>query len=222
MSRMGVDADDRTPAVAADGPAADGPAADGDPGAGTARLNLGCGDDYREGWHNVDVAASVAPDEVVDLAERPWPWPDDAWTHVRAEHVLEHLDPVPWDELTRVLAPGGRLELVYPIGHTRFEDPSHAGFWNYHTAEALVGDRAHGHQFVAGLTLVSREVEWDLSIRSRLLRLWVRWHLFRDGPGPWLSQVPGLYGEVRAEYVPASPERTRDDGSDGPTTGGDG
>lgn len=55
------------------------------------RLNLGCGDRYAEGWHNVDHAGSPhRRDETVDLRE-PLP---DAWTgitHVYAGHVLEHL-----------------------------------------------------------------------------------------------------------------------------------
>jgi len=167
---------------------------------GVALLHLGCGRDYREGWHNVDVSEDVQTDEVVDLKETPWPWADDSFTHICAEHVLEHLAPVPWDEIVRVLSPGGSLALVYPIGHTRFEDPTHRQFWNIYTAETLGGERAHSHEFVDGLNLQHQEVDWELSAGGILLRSWVRWRLYRDGTGPWLGQIPGVYGEVTAEY----------------------
>lgn len=164
------------------------------------RLNLGCGEDYRDGWHNVDVSAAVEPDEVTDLQTVPWPWDDDAFKVIEARHVLEHLDSVPWGELVRVLKSGGLLRLTYPIGHTRFEDPTHQQVWNVNTAAALAGERAHAHEHVTDLSIQSRDVEWSLSIDSRLLRWWVKWRLMVDGAGPWLEQVPGLYGEVTAEY----------------------
>lgn len=167
---------------------------------GPSRLNLGCGEDYRDGWHNVDVSPAVEPDEVADLQTTPWPWKDSAFEVIEARHVLEHLDTVPWSELLRVLQSGGRFRLTYPIGHTRFEDPTHNQFWNLNTAAALAGERAHAHEHLSALCIESRDVDWSLSIDSRLLRWWVQWRIMVDGVGPWLEQVPGLYGEVTAEY----------------------
>lgn len=164
------------------------------------RLNLGCGRDQPAGWHNVDVAADVAPDEQVDLERTPWPWSDDRFDVIRAWHVLEHLNPVPWGEICRVLTPDGRLELRYPIGHTRFEDATHQQFWNLNTAATLAGERDHTHEHVGQLSLVDRDVYVRWSVDSPLLRWWVRWHRWRDGIGPWIEQVPGVYGEVRATY----------------------
>lgn len=162
-------------------------------------LNLGCGEDHRPAAWNVDLSEAVNPDEVVDLQETPWPWPDDEFTTVTARHILEHLDPVPWDELFRVMADGGTLVWVYPIGHTRFEDPTHKQYWNWHTAEALSGERVHEHQFVDGLALIDRLVDYNVSGVS-LWTLYTRLRMARHGPGPWMSQIPGLYGEVQAIY----------------------
>lgn len=55
------------------------------------KLNLGCGDRYAEGWHNVDWAGSPhRKDEAVDLTGE-LPWTAQKWDLVYAGHVLEHL-----------------------------------------------------------------------------------------------------------------------------------
>lgn len=53
------------------------------------RVNLGCGDRYADGWHNVDWAGSPhRKDETLDLGELlPW----KCVTHAYAGHILEHL-----------------------------------------------------------------------------------------------------------------------------------
>lgn len=164
-------------------------------------LNLGCGADHRRNELNVDCDPSVDPDAVVDLQMTPWPWETDAFERVRARHVLEHLDPVPWNEIKRVLAPGGALVLVYPFGHTRFEDPTHKQFWNYHTAPALAGERAHTHAApLEAFDLVEHGARWWLGDGGRLTNAIVGWLVSRRGVGPWLEAVPGVYGEVRAVY----------------------
>lgn len=161
-------------------------------------LNLGCGDDYRPNAWNVDASPDVDADEVVDLQRTPWPWPDASFRVVKARHVLEHLETVPWAEIVRVLAPGGAFVWTYPIGQTRFEDPTHRHYWNWNTAAALAGDRKHAHEFVSGLRLVNRKLSWHVS--GRLFRTYTRLRLSHGGPGAWLSQVPGLSGEVTATY----------------------
>lgn len=163
-------------------------------------LNLGCGDDSNPNYWNVDVVDLEGVDEVVDLDEYPWPWDSSSWQRVIAKHVLEHLsDPIAaLEEIGRVLSPTGELELWYPIGHTRFEDPTHRHFWNYHTAATIVGDRAHSHEHVDGFQLVDRQLTW--SVDSRHWRWYTRARLAASGPGAWLSQIPGLSGTVRARY----------------------
>lgn len=166
---------------------------------GTSTLHLGCGEDYRPGAWNVDISTDVTADDYVDIQTTPWPWPDNHFDTVLAQHVLEHLDPVPWGELQRVLAPGGRLVIEYPIGHTRFEDATHQQFWNVNTAEFLAGDRKHSHEApLDACQLVARDVEWDAT--SAVTRAVTRWRLFRHGAGPWLGQTTGVYGHVRAVY----------------------
>lgn len=58
------------------------------------KLNLGCGDRYAEGWHNVDFAGSPhRKDEEVDLrtSALPLPWTLEGVELAYAGHLLEHL-----------------------------------------------------------------------------------------------------------------------------------
>lgn len=163
-------------------------------------LNLGAGGDIRQDTHNVDVVDLAGIDAVVDLDEYPWPWRDNQWDRVLAKHVLEHLqEPVQaLQEIARIVTPGGTLELWYPIGHTRFEDPTHRHYWNWHTAAAIAGERKHGHEHVDGLTLDEQTAVWNVDTLH-----WRAYTTLRervDGPGPWFGQVPGLYGNVVAHY----------------------
>jgi hypothetical protein len=79
-------------------------------------LNLGCGDRYVPGWHNVDHQGSPhRKDETLDLRSTlPW----TGVTHVYAGHILEHLRVFEviqlLDRLKYCMAPGGELMVVGP------------------------------------------------------------------------------------------------------------
>lgn len=163
-------------------------------------LNLGCGSDRRADALNVDQSLTVNPDCQIDLDDRPWPLPDDHFKTIEARHVLEHLaEPLAAvGEICRVAAPGATVILSYPIGHTRFEDPQHTRAWTWHTAETLAAEREHSHEHAAPLKLNHRQLNW--SIPTAGWRTYVRWRLWRRGHGPWISQIPGLSGEVIARY----------------------
>lgn len=51
------------------------------------KLHLGCDEDYREGWHNVDVNPRVRADTHHDLDE-PWPFGPNEFSQIQANHVL--------------------------------------------------------------------------------------------------------------------------------------
>lgn len=171
------------------------------------RLNLGCGDDHRDGWVNVDIAAAVEPDVVHDLDDIPWPWPDNSVTEIEARHVFEHLrDPqAAFAESARVLEPGGRLVWTYPIGHTRFEDTTHRWYWNWHSGPFQAGARGdHTHETPDHWRVADSEYQWHMSAPEPLALLYTKYRAWLHGPGPWLEQMPGVAGErtVVLEYQP--------------------
>jgi hypothetical protein len=97
------------------------------------KLNFGCGHNRLDGFVNVDAAAACDPDEVWDLEQTPWPWPDNSVSEAAFIHSLEHMGANPkvfltmMQELYRVLAPDGSVVIHVP--HPRHDnfinDPTH-------------------------------------------------------------------------------------------------
>jgi len=87
-----------------------------------AVLNLGCGNDYRPGWVNMDLYA--AADVTHDFTAAPWPFADASFDGVYAHHVLEHVPhtvngrdglSIVLAEIERVLRPGGVCSVGVPF-----------------------------------------------------------------------------------------------------------
>jgi|SRR3989344_188865 len=95
------------------------------------KLNLGCGEDKKEGYVNVDFHSHVKPDVVHDLNVVPYPFAESTFDLVEAYHVLEHLDKpfVVMKELHRILKPGGTIHIKVPHFSRGFTHPEHkSGF----------------------------------------------------------------------------------------------
>lgn len=97
------------------------------------KFNMGCGQNKKDGFVNVDSAAACGPDEVADLEQTPWPWPDNCADEVSFIHSLEHMGGDPkvflaiMSELYRICAPDARVTINVP--HPRHDhflnDPTH-------------------------------------------------------------------------------------------------
>jgi predicted SAM-dependent methyltransferase len=80
------------------------------------KLNLGCGQNHKDGWVNIDIGEHA--DLTLDLRE-PLPLPENSCSIVYSEHFLEHLDyPAPvtkhLQEVLRILEPGGVISIGVP------------------------------------------------------------------------------------------------------------
>jgi predicted SAM-dependent methyltransferase len=81
------------------------------------KLAIGVGPHPLPGWVNVDLAPHSS--DVVRMdATGQFPWPNDTFSHVFSEHMIEHVE---LDgarnmirECYRVLRPGGRIRIVTP------------------------------------------------------------------------------------------------------------
>lgn len=93
------------------------------------KLNLGCGDDLRDGYENVDARDIHGRNRIVDLDVLPWPWSDGSVEEILMLDFLEHFEYSKTDQIVlecwRVLRPMGVVEVQVPD----FE----------HCAAALVG-----------------------------------------------------------------------------------
>jgi len=105
----------------------------------TIWLNLGCSDDIRDEFINVDKSY---PGEIGDEPpnflrwdlSKPWPWANDSIDYVLARDIIEHLpDKIhTMNEIYRVLKPGGIADVEVPTtdGPGAFQDPTHISYWN--------------------------------------------------------------------------------------------
>ena len=148
------------------------------------KLNLGCGFQRLPGFVNVDSHAECEPDQVVDLEQFPWPWPDDSVDKIHLSHVLEHLGATPdvylniIREMFRVCRPNARITVIVP--HPR--------------SDAFISDPTHVRPItISGLQMFDQSLnqEWirqglantplgiylgvDLRIESKDLRLSEHW-----------------------------------------------
>ncbi|NQY68139.1 MAG: methyltransferase domain-containing protein [Flavobacteriales bacterium] len=95
------------------------------------KLNLGCGEDYREGFVNIDFHDHINIDVQHNLNSFPYPFEDNEYDYIIASHILEHLE-LPFEvvkELHRILKPGGILHIKVPHFSRGFTHSEHkAGF----------------------------------------------------------------------------------------------
>lgn len=96
------------------------------------RINLGSGDDLREGYINVDLYEPTA-DIKHDLNSIPYPFSDNFADEILMQHVLEHCDK-PIDvvnECIRILKPSGKLIVEVPMyNHAAAIEAAHTTFFN--------------------------------------------------------------------------------------------
>lgn len=97
-------------------------------------LNLGCADDIRAGYVNVDLFPYEGIDIIEDLSAPDWIWSTSTIDEILAFDIIEHLPNKinTMNECWRILKPGGVLNIVVPTtnGTGAFQDPTHVSYWN--------------------------------------------------------------------------------------------
>lgn len=94
------------------------------------KLNLGCGNDYRKGWINVDFNKEVKADVYADFAKK-LPFKDNYADVVLLDNVLEHIMPERYfaflEELYRICKHGAIVHIYTPhySGMYAFGHPAH-------------------------------------------------------------------------------------------------
>jgi SAM-dependent methyltransferase len=82
------------------------------------KLDLGCGDNKREGFKGVDFVKTKSTDYVHDLMKTPWPFKTNSVEEIHCSHFFEHIPakmrPKFMDEIYRVLAPDGKATIICP------------------------------------------------------------------------------------------------------------
>lgn len=100
------------------------------------KLNLGCGNDKREGYINCDISPLIKPDRIIDL-EKKLPFKTNSIDEILAYHVLEHINNfIPlMKEIHRICKPKAKIYVKCPFyaGWGQWNDPTHVRFFSLYT-----------------------------------------------------------------------------------------
>lgn len=101
------------------------------------KLNLGCGTKKLEGYINIDKAASVHPDKVIDLELGHLPFKDNSVDEIYAEHTLEHIKNFHElvQEMLRVSKVGTiwNFDVPWHSSWGQANDPTHVRCFTHHS-----------------------------------------------------------------------------------------
>jgi hypothetical protein len=114
------------------------------------KLHLGCGNDKREGYVNVDSAKEVQPDKVWNLEKTPLPFKDNSVEEVVANHVFEHVvNFIPlMHDLHRICKKAALIKVKTPFYSAwgQYNDPTHVRFFSPFTFNYFNGKNNYSHQ----------------------------------------------------------------------------
>jgi predicted SAM-dependent methyltransferase len=119
------------------------------------KINLGCGPYKQEGFINLDINHLWEPDIVRDVT-KGLPFDSDSVQQVNAHHFLEHLTFEDLffvlEECYRVLANGGVLDIVVPLGNTG--ELEHKTLFTENSFDILFAEDVNQH--------FGTEMRWEL------------------------------------------------------------
>jgi predicted SAM-dependent methyltransferase len=154
------------------------------------KLDLGCGQNKREGFKGVDVAAGPVVDFVVDLEKFPWKeFADGSIEEIHASHYVEHTpDLIKFmDEVWRICADGAKITIIAPYYTSIrcWQDPTHKraiseATWLYFNKEWRKANKLDHYGIKSHFDVVNMVVffnpPWDK--KTEEARLFAQQHYF--------------------------------------------
>lgn len=140
------------------------------------RIDFGAGKNGKEGFLKVDIRKFDGVDVVCDLGREIWPWEDGSVEEGHASHMLEHLEAMErvhfFNELYRVLIPGGKCQIITPhwASCRAYGDMTHKWppvcefFWYYLSAEWRKTNAPHNDFYTCDF-----EATWGYSLHQQLV-----------------------------------------------------
>ena len=80
------------------------------------KLNLACGENYVEGYVNLDYNKNLKSDISHNLNKFPYPFKDNTFDEIYCSHILEHVEDLlkTMEELWRISKPGAKILIFGP------------------------------------------------------------------------------------------------------------
>lgn len=141
------------------------------------KLNIGCGKDIRKGFVNLDFIKLDGIDVVWDLNKYPYPFENNTFDYVSAEHVMEHLDePLkPLEELWRICKNKAIIHIIVPNYNSYLAtiDLTHKHFYNYETYSLNSVDGPAGYYTNIKYRVKNRYVKGVRCIPNITFKVWL-------------------------------------------------
>jgi predicted SAM-dependent methyltransferase len=157
------------------------------------KLNLGSGDFKKDGYVNIDVEESLQPDIVHNLDQFPYPFEDDSFDLIEADHLLEHLNE-PFQvmkELRRIANPGGKIIIRVPHFSRAMTHPQHKRGFDV-TFPYYFDNKFFGKYTGIELICEKMELHWFAQkyLMKKYLPLWMYYFL------TWIGTVIDIFANA--------------------------
>ena len=127
------------------------------------RINLGCGNDYKKGWVNVDFNKEVKADVYVDFTKK-LPFKENYADLVLLDNVLEHIEPEKYffflEELHRICKKGAIIHIYVPhySGMYAFKHPTHYKYFGIGSFDTMRPEKCFsGERYTSVRFILKRE-----------------------------------------------------------------
>lgn len=114
------------------------------------KLHIGCGNDKKQGYINLDGSPLVKPDKVWNLEKTPLPFKPNTFDEIVANHVLEHIKNFSelMHDLWRISKPNAKIKIKVPFYSSwgQFNDPTHVRFFTPFTFGYFSQKNSYSHE----------------------------------------------------------------------------
>lgn len=157
-------------------------------------LVLGCGFKRFPRATHLDINPDVKPDVIHDLTKYPWPFEDNQFKSIIAEHILEHI----WTqgdvegyfklfrEIWRICKNGAKviIKLPYGLHPEAYADIGHRSFWTPSTFK-FISKQEYKNAAKIQNAMSQYGIDFDFDI-EKVTRIKIRGH---EEEGPMLLQA---------------------------------
>jgi SAM-dependent methyltransferase len=140
------------------------------------KLNLGCGNDIRSDYVNLDSKLLPGVNVVHDLENLPLPFENASFEFILCQDVLEHVEYIQLlKELHRILIPGGKVQIRVPhfTSVNNFRDPTHKKMFSVFLFNMFVKLTLHDRGYYFDFHF-SESIERRITFRDNLFYMPVK------------------------------------------------